>query len=358
MQVRPNPVLLNFFDVDTATGERSVELHVGDYPQLGLVTDLMVVSAFEGTYAPVRGTLLGRLYEEYNLKLSDLDIALDLRSSPLKAWISEPLTFPVNSPLSLFNRIAVVEGAIEWQEGDLVPWPPFNRLFSLLALLPMRGIKCSTIASPLLGSGNQGIDAISHFPQLLEAYREAFRHLPDLKRLILFDKTDRYLNILGNAIDSALARVDPQNLRIELPVGLLGLERLDDLLRERVDQDAKNPCSLTHDLGELLQILSGQQIAPIALGIHVRRVVEQLVIQSLRDVPRPARLNLYGGIRLLSQRNVDPWLISCLHQLRCFGNWMGHPQTYAQQRPVQLFDILAVLSALQRVLEDYPWKVQ
>ena len=90
MQVRPNPVLLNFFDVDTATGERSVELHVGDYPQLGLVTDLMVVSAFEGTYAPVHGTLLGRLYEEYNLKLSDLDIALDLRSSPLKAWISEP----------------------------------------------------------------------------------------------------------------------------------------------------------------------------------------------------------------------------------------------------------------------------
>ena len=348
-------MLLNFFDVDTATGERSVELQVGDYPQLGLQSDLLVVSAFQGHYAPVPCTLLGRLHEAYGLRLSELEIVLDLRSSPLKAWVSAPLELGDQTPPSRFKRIAVVEGAIEWQEGDLVPWPPFNRLFSLLALLPMRGIACATVASPLLGSGNQGIDALSHVPELLEAYREAFRHLPDLERLILFDKTDRHLSVLGEAIDSTLARVDAQDLRIPLPTGLPGLERLNGLLRDRVDPRKEHSSALAHDLSELLDILRGEQIAPIALGIHARRVVEQLVLHSLRDEPDQPRLNLNSGIRLLAKRGADRWLISCLHQVRCFGNWMGHPQREGQKRHIQLVDVLAVLSTLQRVLEDYPW---
>jgi len=350
-------VLLNFFDVDPATGERSVALEVGDYPHLGLQSDLLVVSAFRGHYAPVPQTLLGRLNEAYGLRLGELEVALDLRSSPLQAWVSAPLDLGDHAPPSRFKRIAVVEGAIEWQEGDLVPWPPFNRLFSLLALLPMRGIACATVASPLLGSGNQGIDALSHVPELLEAYREAFRHLPDLKRLILFDKTDRYLSVLGEAIDSALARVDAQDFRIPLPTGLPGLERLNGLLRDRVDPRQEHSSALAHDLGELLEILRAEQIAPIALGIHARRVVEQLVLYSLRDEPDQYRLDLNRGIGLMAQRGADRWLISCLHQVRCFGNWMGHPQAAGQQRPVQLYDILAVLSSLQRVLEEYPWTV-
>ena len=114
-------MLLNFFDVDTATGERSVELQVGDYPQLGLQSDLLVVSAFQEHYAPAPRTLLGRLHEAYGLRLSELEIPLDLRSSPFKAWVSAQVRLAAESSPSRFARIAVVEGAIEWQEGDLVP---------------------------------------------------------------------------------------------------------------------------------------------------------------------------------------------------------------------------------------------
>jgi hypothetical protein len=82
-----------------------------------------------------------------------------------------------------------------------------------------------------------------------------------------------------------------------------------------------------------------------------------LVLHSLRDVPHQGRLNLYGGIRQLRKRGANRWLISCLDQVREFGNWMGHPQADGQQRQVQLYDVLAVLSSLQRVLEEYPWTV-
>ena len=143
----------------------------------------------------LRGTLLGRLEQVYGLRLDRLACALDLRSSPLQCWVSAPIDWshlqsqqPSEVPATRFQRIAVVEGTVmDWQPDDLLPWPPFNRLFSLLALLPMRQIPAASVASALLGSGDQGMDPLLHSPDLLEAYCAAFRHVPELLQLILFD---------------------------------------------------------------------------------------------------------------------------------------------------------------------------
>lgn len=89
--------------------------------------------------------------------------------------------------------------------------------------------------------------------------------------------------------------------------------------------------------------------------MHSRRVVEQLVQHTVADPAQPS-LPLFVGINLLRERGVDPWLISCLHQIRCFGNWMVHPQGAGQRRRVEVADVLAVLASLQRVLADYPWE--
>ncbi|MFM7675814.1 MAG: hypothetical protein ACKO5F_09580 [Synechococcus sp.] len=350
-------MLLNFFDVDTSSGERSVELQVGDLPELGLAVDLLVVSAFEGDYEPVTGTLLGRLQEAYGLHLGEIEPALDLRNSPLKAWVSQPLVWSgAPGALSRFQRIVVIEGSIDWHEDQLLPWSPFNRLFSILALLPLRRIPCRTVATPLLGSGDQGIEPLLHFPDLLEAYREAFRHVPDLSRLILFGRTETHMRMLGDAIDACLGRSAPQSYRVELPDSLPGLDQLTSLLGQWNRPGGTRAGALAHDVGELIGLLRAEEIPPISLGIHARRVVEGLVLQSLAEEPEVVgRLNLYSGIRALQRRGTDPWVISCLHQVRCFGNWMGHPPRGGQPRPVQLADVLAMLSALQRVLEDYPW---
>jgi hypothetical protein len=356
-------VLLNGFDVDTASGSRHVELRVGDLPCLGLEVDLLVVSAFEGDIEPIEGTLLGRLDQAYGIRLDRLDCALDLRSSPLKGWVSAPIdwsrvqTPPLGELLTTrFRRIAVVEGTMDWQPDDLLPWPPFNRLFSLLALLPMRQIPAASVASPLLGSGDQGMDPLLHIPDLLEAYRAGFRHVPELQQLILFDRTDRALGVLGEAIDAALVRPTPATTRLPLPQGLAGLGQLPSLLRRGQEQvGASLPHGLLHDLAELLELLDDEEISPFALGMHSRRVVEQLVQHSLSDL-KEQNVPLFVGINLLRQRGVDPWLISCLHQIRSFGNWMVHPQGPGQRRRVELADVLAMLASLQRVLADYPWE--
>jgi hypothetical protein len=355
-------VLLNGFDVDTATGNRHVELRLGDLPGLGIDVDLLVVSAFAGDVAPVPGTLLGRLRQAYGIRLDQLGCALDLRNSPLQCWVSTPIDWAAlqrlqtaELPSSRFRRIAVVEGSVAWQGDDLLPWPPFNRLFSLLALLPMRQIPTATVASSLLGSGNQGIDPLLHIPDLLEGYRAAFRHVPELQQLILFGRSERPLQMLGEAIDAALVRPTPASARLPLPEGLAGLGQLPQLLRQSQGQVGEAlPDGLLHDLAELLELLDEHEISPFALGMHSRRVVEQLVQHSLVEVNET--VPLFVGINLLRQRGVDPWLISCLHQIRCFGNWMVHPQGPGQRRRVEVADVLAVLASLQRVLAEYPWE--
>jgi hypothetical protein len=350
-------VLLTFFDIETAHGQSTVELQAGDFPSLGLTADLLVVSAFERSYAPVPGTLIGRLHEAYGLQLKALPIALDLRSSPLKCWVSAELDWPDESnQLSRFRRIAVIEGLMEWSDADdLLPWPPFNRLFSLLALLPMRQIACATVASPLLGSGNQGLDVVAHYPELLNAYHQAFRHVPELERLILFDKTDTHLQVLGEAIDAALERPAPQSMRLRLPGDSPAISGLHDLLSSRTSPFTKRSLHVAQDIRELLTLLGSDEVSLVSLGNHGRRVVEQLVLQSLSDEEVSEKLTLYKAIRRLQQRGVHPWVIQCLHQVRCFGNWMGHPPRGGQVMPVELHDVLAMLSSLQRVLQAYPW---
>jgi len=278
--------------------------------------------------------------------------------------VSEPIDWAelqtvqaVEPPTSRFKRIAVVEGAVlDWQPDDLLPWPPFNRLFSLLALLPMRQIATASVASPLLGSGDQGMDALLHIPDLLEGYRAAFRHVPELQQLILFDRIDRSLKVLGEAIDAALVRPTPASSRLPLPKDLAGLGQLPELLRQSQGQVGEAlPDGLLHDLAELLELLDEPEISPFALGMHSRRGVEQLVQHTLADL-QDERVSLFVGINLLRQRGVDPWLISCMHQIRCFGNWMVHPQGPGQRRKVEVADLLAVLASLQRVLAEYPWE--
>lgn len=187
----------------------------------------------------------------------------------------------------------------------------------------MRQIPAASVATGLLGSDNQAIDVLLHAPDLLETYRAAFRHVPELQQLILFDRTERYLGLLGEAIDTVLVRANPATTRLPLPQGLAGLGHLPGLLRYRHGQvgDAL-PSGLIHDLADLNE----------------------------------QRVSLFVGINLLRQRGVDPWLISCLHQIRAFGNWMVHPQGPGRRRQVEIADVLAVLAALQRVLADYPWE--
>ena len=168
-------MLLNAFDVDPGAAERTVELRYGELFELGIHADLLVVSAWSGSYSPVAGTLVQRLEEACNLKLGQLPRQLDLTSGPIGAWLSVPLAelnppchWPMGSA-TRFSRIAVVESAPPRSgNGKDETWPVFSQLFSLLAILPLQNIHCPVVATPLLSAGNQNVAPDRLFPDLLK----------------------------------------------------------------------------------------------------------------------------------------------------------------------------------------------
>lgn len=349
-------MLLNAFDVDPGADERTLELQAGELSDLGLRADLLVVSARQGNYEPLPDTLIHALAQQFGIQAGRLPRALDLSEGSIAAWISPPLvelqpgpTWPVSST-TRFARIAVVESPVGELDAAERPWPVFRQLFSLLAVLPLQGIHCPVVATPLLSAGNQGVAPERLFPDLLSCCRSGFRHVPDLERLIVFDRRREPLDLLAERIDLELGRSpgdrevvplgDLDRLRVELLGLLRGVGRLHPELAAEVD------------LSELSYLLASDQVTPVALGMHSRRLVERLVRHHLGW----RKGGLYQGLQVLQRRDLSPWLVSCLHQVRVFGNWMGHPSPPERSQAVTSVDLATMLAALHRVLESYPWR--
>ncbi len=73
--------------------------------------------------------------------------------------------------------------------------------------------------------------------------------------------------------------------------------------------------------------------------MHGRRVVEQLALQTLGPSGIALNLSLYSSINELRRQGVDPWVISYLHQVRVFDNWMGPTQGSERKRNVEIHDV-------------------
>ena len=219
----------------------------------------------------------------------------------------------------------------------------------------MQGIHCRTVAAPLFGLHPSGPDAAADYPHLLNICKQAFRHLPELHRLILFDRDDQVLRPLGAAIDRTIQRQDPHHTLVELPRDSAALESLRHLCRCVLEDEGLKRLRIAADLTELIQLLQSEQVSPISLGLHSRRLLERLVTHCLHQCGDHQQRGLNNGIQELRNLGLDPWLLSCMHQVRTFGNWMGHPQDTGRNRRVEQHDVLAMLCSLRRILADYPW---
>jgi len=281
-------VLLNAFDVDPGAAERTLEIQVGELFALGIQADLLVVSARAGGYDPVPGTLIHRLEQACGLRIAGLPRALDFSRGPLAAWVSPPLSslevlpcWPAASS-TRFQRVAVIETITE--EGVAAAmspsaWSLFNQMFGLLSVLPLQGVHCPVVATPLLGAGHQSVDPDRLFPSLLNSCRSGFRHVPDLERLILFDRQHAALADLASLVDRELGRHPVEHEAIELASDDDTITRLCGVLSGFHRLHPSLPVG--GDVTELLRLLHGGSLTAMARGLHSRRLVERLVIDRV-----------------------------------------------------------------------------
>lgn len=355
-------MFLNAFDLETSNGARNLELRAGFFPGMGLDVDLLAISATRPNEENHHGILAMELQDSFGFQLERVPKAVDLSGSLLNSWVSQPLELQPAATNrggrnlnSHFQRVAVVAAGLKAGAQANEPWDAFNRLFSLLAILPMQGIRCHTVAAPLFGLHPTSCEETRDYSRLLELCRQGFRHLPELHRLILFDSDDAVMRPLGQTIDRAIQRQDPHHTLIERPGDSASLDHLRRLLHGLLEDESLKPLRITSDLSELLRLLESDEFSPISLGMHARRLMERLVRHNLRSQGDDELRGLNQGIQKLRLLGIDPWLLSCMHQVRTFGNWMGHPQDAGSNRRIGQHDVIAMLCSLRRVLSEYPW---
>ena len=75
-------MLINAFDLETSSGNRSIELRVGEFKDLGIDVDLLGVETQANPRGvPVAGSQLDHVQQSYGLHLDQINRAIDLNGS-------------------------------------------------------------------------------------------------------------------------------------------------------------------------------------------------------------------------------------------------------------------------------------
>lgn len=357
---------LNAFD---AAPGRTVEVVWGDLFAEAIDVDLLVISAWVDHYEPDPGSMVAVLLKCCGLKVGALRRQLDFSKEPMiRGWVSYPLerlqhppSWPEQSQ-TRFTRLAVVE-SLRHPKKENTEKTVFRQLFCLLALMPLHDIECTSVATPLLNTGRQMAEPEQLYPAMMRAIGNGFRHVPDLRKLVIFDLKRQPLDLLCSQIDTKLGRNSLQRISLNQN----HQEQTQRLLQaieafQEKHGDVANDRELCGYFTNIIQQLRAKEITLVTLAIEGRKVLEALVSKRLRG--RGRELNLYNKIKLLSREAaVSAWSASAMHTVRTFGNWMGHAPhdediDAMPQRGVETSDMLLMLYALQRVLSDYPWPIR
>lgn len=327
--------LVNALGVDTKHGYRTLELFEGDITALESKSDVLVVSAFAGSYLPTRGTVVRALHERgVDLGAHLRHPELDLRAA-LGTWVTKPL--PDDLP---FRRVLCVEmiGAALNIEDAL------ENVFASLLVLQVKGIETGAIAMPLLGTGAQQFVPDNVAQSLIKHAREYLQRSPDTSRLLFVEIDGAKAQVISDGMDRVLGRS-----RVTLPQ-----ERLVEALKRDVEHRIHLANGLFATAGdhraEWLRLLQAADVRAFEFGIMGRKLVE--LILTHREVGPGV---LAKRIRDFEQSGtVAPWICGYMNVLRHLGNESAHDtESTAGRLPpvVAPQDMVTGLFCVLRLLE-------
>ena len=334
-------ILLNEVAFETPKGFRTIELHEGDLTQLGRPVDVLVLSAYAGSYAPVPRSLIRSLLDVFSLDVMQLvnEARLDFRSS-LGVWISN--TLEDVRPTLPYTRII----GVEMRGSAAGLGEALDNVFAAIGLLEAKGISVRTMALPLLGTGSQRLEPAEVLAFLLPAVRRAMDRLDTIERVYFVERDHARATAISDAIDSTLQRSSER----------LGTdEALASVQRELVSSLQRHEGLVSkghHDLPrELREGLRRDAPRSIELGILGRRLVEFVVDDLGKRVG--SQEGLERKIEFLARDGVAPWIRSYMHVLRVFGNEQAHQKDKENRRPpfVVSKDLAVCLFCMLRVWE-------
>ncbi len=352
MNAQPDPRRINFFEVDTATGVRTFELWRGDITRLPFPVDLLAISAFEGDYAKTPTSVIGAL-ARCGVDVAELATkpAYDFRTSPLACWVSTALAGPTLAPEGAgaasprFGRVLCVESL---KHAPAQVERAVTSVFTVHATLEGEGVAVRTLALPLLGAGDQGIDPDVVISALTDAAKTQLHRSLGLLRVVFVVYDERQATRLSDALEQKLQRV-------QLRVGASERGIRDDVLTKLAAMGrGPEPSSVSGPiLADLKRLLEWPDARSFELGIAGRKLAEAICVRQL-TLPRPkGRGDLLSMIEALAELHVAEWIRSYLHTMRVFGNHSAHEKHSDDRVPRDLEepDLVIWLHCLRRLLD-------
>jgi hypothetical protein len=249
----PGAHLFHLRDIQREDGlSVELEFYAGDV--LAIHSEVLLVSAFAGSYQPTPGSIFGAIADRYGISFT---------SGPPADATRYPeglLHFPVSCPA--FDSLWVIE-----LRDPRRPFSLENLRAALAAVsgrLPDMLASASTITLPLLGTGIQQLNPREVARELLSALPRWAQH-PRLRTVRVFTLELEHVAVLNRALDDREYGVGNSAL----------LSACLDLSRRLERQDWSEP--LRTALKDLLQIASAPDPSMQSIALEGRRIVEAVL---------------------------------------------------------------------------------
>jgi len=326
---------LNFVQVDTKTGIKEFELIQGDITALPFEVDLLSVSAYKNDFSPTSRSVIGHLFRKgINVEQLSKNPYLDFRDS-LGVWVSSGqsnLIFRQLVCVEIIGRNHSFENAIK-------------NLFATISALEIQGIQNTTLALPLLGSGDQYLETELVIPILIETSLDFLKYSRFLKKIYFIEINDHKASQFNKAMNAALGRT-----KIKSPKGALA-----EILKQDLNRHIDSLLNL-HDDEEIFQDLKrviNSDFRPFEFGAASRKTIEKLIEHICPKSKKQS--DLLKKIESLPEVGVSQWIGSYFHTIRVFGNEAVHSKDTQNRKPeyVDEKDLEIGMYCLSKILEFY-----
>lgn len=170
--------------------EKSIKILNQDILSFQGEMDLLVCSAYKDHYGAYPGTLIGNLYEKKQISVEEAaeEPEVDYRKQK-NFWISKELDGEIRRVgcielLDISYRDHPEDGHMEILKNS------FSSLYEMLEHMDIFNIPMQRVVLPVLGTGNQGIEACYVIPPLVTQCIRALKNFSQLKEIILCEKDE------------------------------------------------------------------------------------------------------------------------------------------------------------------------
>ena len=339
--------LLNVISVPTSNGIKTIEIHNDDLTKLNWNFDILVMSAYNKKYNPAPNTVIKALEENCSIILENLAERplIDLRES-LNCWISELIEG------KNFKHIVCVEGiktAIQSKGSGEIP---LSDLFGFISLLQYKHVNAQSIAMPIVGSGFQGNSIEVILPILIDKAINSLTNNPFLNTIYFVEIDETKAILIDDTINATLNR-SGEKLEFVFDNPLI-IKLLEQVLSKLVQIQKNNKRhEYNKTFNNLIDKINSKKLRFFELGILSRKLLE-LLLPEISKLKSDKYISLYEHLNELKTKNVADWMITYLHTLRVFGNFVAHEdENYEIPDHMEITDIIVFSHALNRFLDFY-----